>query len=138
MRPLLDTNVLLDVALSRPGLYVASGAVVAWSLDHPGSAVLSVHSLATVYYLMGRITGIAKARDFIGDLVPGMEVAELDTAGVRRALELSLTDFEDALIAVAAESAAATHIVTRNLGDFRKSPVKAVTPEEFLRLAARG
>ena len=37
----------------------------------------------------------------------------------------------------AAESAGATHIVTRNLPDFRKSPVKAVSPEDFMRLAAK-
>lgn len=137
MRPLLDTNVLIDVALSRPGLHEASGAVVAWSLNHPGSSVLAVHSLATVYYLMARVTGAAKAREFIGDLVPGMDIAQLDTAGVSRALELPLSDFEDALIAAAAESAAATYIVTRNVRDFRKSSVKAVTPEDFFRLTAR-
>jgi predicted nucleic acid-binding protein len=137
LRPLLDTNVLIDLALSRPGLHEASGAVVAWSLNHPGSTVVAVHSLATVNYLMGRETGAAKAREFIGDLVPGIDIAQLDTAGVSRALDLPLPDFEDALIAAAAESAAATHIVTRNLPDFRKSPVKAVTPEDFLRLTAR-
>lgn len=137
LRPLFDTNVLIDIALSRPGLQEASGAAVAWSLNHPGSAVLAVHTLATVNYLMARETGVAKAREFIGDLVSGMEIAPLDTAGVSRALDLPLPDFADALIAAAAESAAATHIVTRNLPDFRKSPVKAVTPEGFLRLIAK-
>ena len=29
------------------------------------------------------------------------------------------------------------HIVTRNLSDFRRSPIKAVTPEDFVRLTAR-
>jgi predicted nucleic acid-binding protein len=137
LRPLVDTNVLIDLALSRPGLHVASGGVVAWGLNHPGTTVVAGHSLATVNYLMARETGPAKAREFIGDLVPGIEIAPLDTAGVIRALELPLADFEDALIAAAAESAGATHIVTRNLADFRKSPVKAVTPEDFLRLTAR-
>lgn len=137
MKTLIDTNVLVDVALSRPGLQEASGAVVAWSLNHPGSGVLADHSLATTNYLMGRITGAAKAREFIADLVAGMEIAPLDTAGVGRALKLPLADFEDALIATAAESAGATHIVTRNTADFRRSPVKAVSPEEFVRLAAK-
>jgi predicted nucleic acid-binding protein len=134
---LLDTNVLVDVALSRPGLQEASGAAVAWSLNHPGSGVLAVHSLATANYLMGRITGAAKAREFVADLVAGMQIAPLDTAGVGRALKLPLADFEDALVATAAESAGATYIVTRNLSDFRRSPVKAVSPEEFVRLAAK-
>lgn len=137
MRPLLDTNVLIDVALSRPGLHEASGAAVAWSLNRPGSTVLAVHSLATVSYLMGRAAGAVKMREFIADLIAGIDIAPLDNAGVKRALELPLADFEDAMIAAVAESAAATHIVTRNTAGFRRSPVKAISPEEFARLTSK-
>ena len=137
MRPLLDTNVLVDVALKRPGLHEASGAVVAWCLNNPGSGLLAVHSLATFSYLVGRAAGPAKAREFTTDLTEGMDIARLDNAEVKRALGLPMADFEDALVAAAAESAGATHIVTRNTADFRRSPVKAVTPEDFVRLVAK-
>lgn len=138
MRPLLDTNVLVDVVLRRPGLHEASGATVAWCLNNPGSGLLAVHSLATFSYLVGRAASPAKAREFIADLIEGTDIARLDNTEVKRALTLPMADFEDALIAAAAASAGATHIVTRNLADFRKSPVRAVTPEEFMRLAAKG
>ena len=137
MRPLLDTNVLVDVAMRRPGLHEASGATVAWCLNNPGSGLLSVHSLATFSYLVGRAAGPAKAREFIADLIEGTDIARLDNAEVKRALAFPMADFEDALVAAAAESAGATHIVTRNTADFRRSPVKAVTPEDFVRLAAK-
>jgi len=137
MRPLLDTNVLVDVALRRPGLHEPSGATVAWCLNHPGSGLLAVHSLATFSYLVGRAAGPAKAREFIADLIEGTDIAPIENAGVKRALAFPMTDFEDALIAAAAESAGATHIVTRNTADFRRSPVKAVTPEDFLRLISK-
>lgn len=137
MRPLLDTNVLVDVALRRPGLHEASGAALAWCLNNPGSGLLAVHSLATLSYLAGRTAGPAKAREFIADLIEGTDIARLDNPEVRRALALPMTDFEDALVGAAAESAGATHIVTRNTADFRRSPVKAVTPEDFVRLAAK-
>jgi predicted nucleic acid-binding protein len=94
--------------------------------------------LATFSYLVGRAASPAEARDFIADLIEGTDIARLDNSEVKRALTLPLADFEDALIAAAAESAGATHIVTRNVSDFRKSPVKAVTPEEFMRLVAKG
>ena len=94
--------------------------------------------MATSSYLVGRAASPAKAREFIADLIDGMDIARLENTEVKRALTLPMADFEDALIAAAAESAGATHIVTRNLTDFRKSPVKAVTPEDFVRLAAKG
>ena len=44
-----------------------------------------------------------------------------------------MTDFEDAVQASAATVAEIDCIVTRNKRDFRKSPVPAVLPEEFLK-----
>ncbi len=119
------------------GFARASGATVSWCLNNPGSGLLAVHSLATFSYLVGRAAGPAKAREFITDLTEGTDIARLDNAEVKRALGLPLADFEDALVAAAAESAGATHIVTRNTADFRRSPVKAVTPEDFVRRTAK-
>jgi len=53
--------------------------------------------------------------------------------GARRALSLPMRDFEDALQAVAAESVGAQAVITRNAADYRRSPVPAVSPAEFLR-----
>jgi hypothetical protein len=44
-----------------------------------------------------------------------------------------MRDFEDALQAVAAESVGAQAVITRNAADYRRSPVPAVSPAEFLR-----
>jgi hypothetical protein len=44
-----------------------------------------------------------------------------------------MSNFEDALQAAAALAWSADHIVTRNLSDYRKSPVPAVTPKAFLK-----
>jgi predicted nucleic acid-binding protein len=45
---------------------------------------------------------------------------------------LGWEDFEDAVVAAAAESSGCDAIVTRNVRDFRATPVAAVTPEEYL------
>jgi predicted nucleic acid-binding protein len=137
MRPLLDTNVMVDVALQRPGLHEASGRTLAWCVNNPGTALVAVHSLATLSYLAGRAIGRIRAREFLRDLAVGIDVARVDNAEVQRAFILDMADFEDALVASAAESAGATHIVTRNVADFRRSPVKAVSPESFVRLLSQ-
>jgi len=48
-----------------------------------------------------------------------------------------MSDFEDAVIASAAEAAECMWIVTRDLDDFSNSPVTPITPEEFLTQAAQ-
>lgn len=138
MKALFDTNVVLDVALDRPHLASASRAALTWGFEHPGRACLAWHSVATLAFFLEKNGRRDAVRALIGELVARLDIAGGSDRELLRAIELPLPDFEDAMIAALAESVAATHIVTRNVSDFRKSPVKAVSPEEFKRLVARG
>jgi hypothetical protein len=62
------------------------------------------------------------------------EVATVDRQVIDRALVMNLPDFEDAVQAAAAEGVGADYIITRNVGDFRRSPVRAILPAELLTL----
>jgi hypothetical protein len=73
----------------------------------------------------------------VGELVARLDIAGGSDRELLRAVELPVADFEDAMVVALAESAGATHIVTRNTADFRRSPVKAVTPEDFMRLVSK-
>lgn len=137
MKALFDTNIVLDVALERPRLAASSRQALTWGFEHPGRACLAWHSVATLAYFLGRHGGTSAVRPLVGELVARLEIAGGSDRELLRAIQLPVADFEDAMIVALAESAGATHIVTRNLSDFRKSPVKAVTPEDFLRLAAK-
>ena len=69
-------------------------------------------------------------RDFIVQLTHIVEVATTDTEGVRYAASLPMEDFEDAMQVAAARGCGATRIVTRNLKDYKKSPIPAISPED--------
>ena len=137
MKALFDTNIVLDVALDRPQLAASSRAALTWGFEHPGRACLAWHSVATLAYFIGKHGGRNQVRPLVGELVARLDIVSGSDRELLRAIELPLPDFEDAMIAALAESAEATHIVTRNTADFRRSPVKAVTPEDFVRLAAK-
>jgi predicted nucleic acid-binding protein len=137
VKALFDTNIVLDVALDRPQLAAASRAALTWGFEHAGRACLAWHSVATLAYFLGRHSRPASVRPLVGELAVRLDIAGGSDRELLRAIELPMTDFEDAMIVALAESAGATHIVTRNTADFRKSPVKAVTPEDFVRLAAK-
>ena len=42
-----------------------------------------------------------------------------------------MNDFEDAIVSALAEEADCDYIVTRNVSDFHKSQIQAITPEDF-------
>lgn len=132
MQVLIDCDVLLDVALGREPFLADSGAVVAWAVDHPGSAAVAWHTLSNLAYLTS-----GGVREFLGDLLRHVEVAPVGTAQAVQALSLPMADLEDALQAAAALAFRAEHIVTRNLRDYRNSPVPAVSPRQFA-AAVRG
>jgi predicted nucleic acid-binding protein len=128
MRILIDTDVLLDFALGREPFLANSRRVLSWARDNPGRAAVAWHSLANLTYLAP-----AGARDFLRDLLAFAAVPTVGSADARRALELPVTDLEDALQAVSALAFGARWIVTRNTRDYRRSPVKALTPVAFAR-----
>lgn len=131
MTVLVDTNVLLDVALGRHPFFEAAVKSLRQCRRHHRTLV-AWHTLPTLYYLMLRNkTQEADARSFCRDLIAWARVAEAHHASVVAALDLPLRDFEDALQAAAASTAEADVILTRNVKDFEGSPVRAVTPDDF-------
>ena len=55
------------------------------------------------------------------------------SADAAKALRFPMADIEDALQAAAALAFHAQWIVTRNVRDYRRSPVPAVSPAEFVK-----
>ena len=133
MKVLLDTDVLLDVALFRREFYEASARVLEWAEAEPGQAGVAWHSLSNLAYLVR-----PDARPFLRELLQFVEVAPVSTDSARLALEMSLGDFEDALQVASAIAFGATFLVTRNLAHYKRSPLPALSPAQFLEHVAKG
>ena len=132
MRALIDTNVLLDVALNREPFVKDSAAVLRWAATG-GEAAVAWHSLSNCAYLLK-----SGGRVFLSGLLKLVEVPTTGHMDAQRALSLSMTDLEDALQAAAALAWRADVIVTRDPADFSKSPVHALSPAAFLKRVAPG
>ncbi len=133
MKVLLDTDVLLDVALFRREFYEASARVLEWAEAEPGQAGVAWHSLSNLAYLVR-----PDARPFLRELLQFVEVAPVSTESARLALEMSLGDFEDALQVASAIAFGATFLVARNLAHYKRSPLPALSPAQFLEHLAKG
>lgn len=132
MKLMLDLNVLLDVVQRREPFYEASAAVLSNVVSGQNSGSLPGHALTTLYYVVQRFSGRDQADTFVDWLLTHLEVVPQGKAQFIRARSLPMTDFEDAAVASAAESAECDVIVSRNVSDFEGSPVQVMTPEEFL------
>lgn len=130
---LLDTDVLIDIALDRRP-HSGPATELLDRIEHGRHrAFIAWHTVSNFYYLVVPSRGQAAARDFIVDLIRFVAVAVTDTEAVRYAAGLPLSDFEDALQVAAARACGTRNIVTRNVKDYRRSPIRAIRPQEALR-----
>ena len=139
MRILLDTNVILDVALRRPGLFEGSKRALEKCESESHEMHISWHTLSNLFYILRRDRGAEKTVEFIRHLLSISTVAAVGQTDALRAVAYGLNDFEDALQLSAAESCRADVILTRNKADFGKPPnIAVLTPEEFAPAAPAG
>ncbi len=129
---LVDTDVLLDAALTREPHAALAKELLRRLERSREEAFVAWHTISNLFYVMDRASRGADARDFILELMSFVQVAPTSTEAVRYAASLPMPDFEDAMQAAAARACGARNIITRNIKDFERSPVPAITPQEAL------
>ncbi len=132
MRVLLDTNVVLDVLLDREPFALDSARVMDQVERGLVTGLLCATTITTLAYLAGKSVGKKQAVQQMRQLLNLFEVAPVTRAVLDAALSSKTADFEDAVLAEAAQQAGAQAVITRNLKDFSYSPVRAFTPAQWL------
>ena len=133
-RILFDTNIVMDVLLERKPHVVASVAL--WAAVESGIAegMLAAHAVTTIHYLLRKEMGIVKSKRIITSIMSIFRIAAVDGAAIQEALQLPLSDFEDAVTAAAARFAGCDCIATRDPKGFRGSTIRSLTPEAITAL----
>jgi len=133
MSILVDTNVMLDIALKREP-FLQSSALALAKARKAGITLLCATSVTTLHYFLRQKKGELGARVFLRECLNAMPVAGVNLAILQAAVDGTMNDFEDAVIAQSALAASAHWILTCNPADFGKSPVTVITPEDYLKL----
>jgi predicted nucleic acid-binding protein len=130
---LVDTDILIDVALDRRP-HAAAAAELLDALERRQVAgFIAWHSVANFHYLVASQQGSSATKAFLLDLLRFVQVAPTSTESVRYAAGLPMRDFEDALQVAAAVACGANTIATRNVRDYAHAPVRATTPTILLK-----
>lgn len=138
-RLFLDTNVLLDVLLERPG-YEAALDVLQLGSDGKATLCTSYLSMANIAYVLRKEFSGGILLPTLKQISSLLEVLPMDGVQLQQALLLSGPDFEDILQAVCAVAAGCRIILTHNTKHFAihrgLAPdwvqPEALTPEAFL------
>lgn len=130
MRITLDTNIILDIIEKREPFFADSYLVLLNALENGDLCMMPVSATTDIAYIL------RKAEDVKGKLLDFsfmVKLTDVTTKDFAEAMKTDMPDFEDALLAANAKHNKADCIITQNAKDYVNSPVKAITPAEFLK-----
>ena len=134
MKALLDTNVILDVLLDRSPF--ADDACLLLSMVERGdlTGFICATTVTTVHYFLAKNLGRQAASIHIRSLLSLFEIAPVNRVVLEDAAADAFNDFEDAVLYESARHVGASHIVTRNVDDFKSAEIAVLTPREFINI----
>lgn len=135
MKVLIDTNVMIDAITKRDNASSFSADVIALCSSNRITGFAAPHSFSNMYYILRKEYSDKNRRVIIGEYSKILNVVSMNEDVINAALNNNnITDFEDAIRYACAESVGADYIVTRNVKDYGRSSIKAITPEELINL----
>jgi predicted nucleic acid-binding protein len=134
VKALIDTNVLLDVFMSRHPFAASSAAVWDAVENHRIDAVVAAISLTNIHYVLSKFSGQTTAGAAVKLVHQVFPIAAVDGRMIGDAITSGNSDFEDAVQIAAGKYAGVTHIVTRDPKGFRASGLIVLSPVQMMAL----
>ncbi|MDJ0845124.1 MAG: PIN domain-containing protein [Crocosphaera sp.] len=132
MKILIDTNIIVDVALQREPFLLNSEAVLIKVEEKQLEGYVSAATFSDIYYIINKTRGKDWTLTFLNRLYSFCQVAKVNTAVIEMALNSNFRDFEDAIQYSVAVINNLDVIVTRNPKDFPVSYPQILTPSQLI------
>ena len=132
MKLLIDTNIIVDVALDRDPFFINSEQVLARVEQQEIQGYLSASTFSDLYYIIRKVKGDTWTLQFLQRMATLCQVATVDQAVISMALTTNFKDFEDAIQYSTAVLHHLDAIVTRNPDDFPVTIPRIITPEQLI------
>lgn len=139
MKVLFDTNVLLDVLLSRKEF--AKNSLVCMELAEQKriKGFVSAAAITDVYYIMQKaVRNREVALGGLRQLLKILKVLPVDRKDIGLAISLGWKDFEDSVQYAVARRRRIACILTRDKNGFALSGIPVLSPDEFLAEVNKG
>ena len=134
MKALIDTNVILDFLLAREPHYEAAKEIFSLTYQGKIDTYTTASSITDIYYIIAKKLGADAAREALRNLFNLLVIITVDGEDCVLALDLPITDYEDALVTTCAQKTDVDLIIT-NDADFLNTGnplVKVVNSTDFI------
>ncbi|NDJ20607.1 PIN domain-containing protein [Nostoc sp. B(2019)] len=132
MKVLIDTNIIVDVALDRDPFFTDSERVLRFVEQQELEAYISASAFSDLYYIIRKAKGHIWALQFVQRMATLCQVATVDSATINMALTANFKDFEGTIQYSTAVLNHLDAIITRNPRDFSVATPRIMTPEELI------
>ncbi len=132
MKILIDTNIIVDVALEREPFFAESDRILTFVEEAQIQGYISASTFSDLYYIIRRDRGRDWTLDFLRQLATFCQVATVDNSVISMALTCNFKDFEDAIQYSNAVINRIDAIVTRNPRDFPVTTPRILTPNQLI------
>lgn len=128
----VDLNIVLDVLLAREPHLMSSQKLLNLIVKNKARGYMSASSIMNLYYIVDKALAHKEALGHIEKLFKLFHIVEINKDILERGVQIHLADYEDSVQVACAENCRADYIITRNLKDFKESPIPSISPDRYL------
>jgi predicted nucleic acid-binding protein len=130
-----DTNVVVDILLKREHFFNDSFKALSAIASKSANGIIGTSAITDIYYIINKeIKDKEKSLNSIFNILKILLLVETIPQDIFTAKVLNIPDFEDSVVSAIANRNGADYIITRNVDDFIKSSVQAISPSDFLKI----
>ena len=134
MRILVDNDVVLDFILKRSPFDKEAKEIFLRSARKEIEIFVCALTPTNSFYTIRKERDLPIAHSSVAQLLKIVQVCNVTGKTLEDACKLGFSDYEDAVQCASAMAVNLDGIVTRNVKDFKNSPIPVYSPAEFLKI----
>lgn len=139
MKILVDTNIVIDALTGREPFREPAEQIFMLAANQIEDMYITPSSATDVYYLIRKhLHNTEQSKNTLSKLYQLFGILDVTAKDCQDALVSDVKDYEDAVISCCAKRNQMDYIVTRNIKDYEKSKVKALLPDEIIKIVSQG
>ncbi|GHU40491.1 DNA-binding protein [Clostridia bacterium] len=133
MKVIIDNNIVIDALNPNEQFEKEAQEILRLSAIKKIDGFVTANSLTDIFYVLQKRHGVEKTKTMTKKLVAMLGIVDITATDCVGALDLSMDDFEDAVVSICAKKVNADYIVSRDEAFIKSATeVKVIKPHELL------